>query len=303
MELLRELVDPEYAMGYSLSLENLSTVPPVICLTVEVPACHIKYIGEIYKKGMGLPVLCCTTESPEVTWLYSFNSVYACFGRVETTAITTKELVNVNIKENKVDWSATTPLVVSVHVPTWILVLEKTGTSIRVGFGPTFFTLTKNTTLSHKLILYETTLDASPNVYLSESEPILGRTAHSNGMSSYKMEDDVSMLAQLLLCDDGTHLDRVERKIVVPNSYRDSLADVSVPISVSQSCPTILRLQFGTLSSLLVHFPRPVSSKHSQLRVVRKSCYIEVIAPLMRATDPDLLRSWLPQVSVTKLTD
>lgn len=75
---------------------------------------------------------------------------------MQTNATTTRELINVDINESKVEWSGSTSLVVSVYVPTWILVLEKTGTSIRVGYGPTVFTLAKNTTLSHKLVLYQT---------------------------------------------------------------------------------------------------------------------------------------------------
>lgn len=80
MEILQEPMNPEYAMGPSLSPENLSTVPPVVCLPVKVPACHIKYIGDKYKNGMSLPSLCCTIENPEMTWLHSFNNVYTCFG-------------------------------------------------------------------------------------------------------------------------------------------------------------------------------------------------------------------------------
>lgn len=175
-----------------------------------------------------------------------------------------------------------------------------------MGYGPTVFTLAKNTTLSHKLVLYQTIRDASTNVCMSESVPVLGRTAptsYSNGLDSYEMEDDIAMIVQLLLSDHGTHPDRVQRRIMIKDSYQDSLADVSVPFSVSQSSPTTFRLEIRTHPGLLIHFPRPVSSKRNHLRVARKSCYVEVIAPFMRVTGPISVAVMAFPSSGTKLSD
>ena len=258
-------------------------------------------IGEL-----GVPSLCCHVENLKARASNIFSAVQAGFGNVKSSSTGTKGLAQLTVEESKSDWSGRTPLVVSFYVPTWTLLEQGPGTTVALGFQSTlhasFLHMCK---LGLKLLLYETELANTDNVYLSEFLPNATGPISTGKMMEVKMGDTSLTAAapnaniRASLSTDGKQIQDLVAHLDVSGGYRDVLAEKSTSVSTVQISPLVIAFKIGNLPAIELSYPRPVSCLRSRLRIARKSSYVEVIAPLLSPTDSDASPSWIFPTSIS----
>lgn len=301
VDILKRPLDKRVASHSLLPLKDLNDIPAVLCLTIKAPAGSVRYVVENMGDGIGIPSLCCTIENMQGGWSNVFSSVQAGFGKIKAKPPEPRQLPTLEVQEAIVDWNGKSSMVVSVYVPTWILLQNSEGTTVSVGFQPTPVTTLRNRKLGPILRLHTARLQDSPCIYSSKYMPHLGELSLTAGNSAQDSKCDTALLNNLPL-DDCGKITRIQRRISITGNHKSMLAEKTTTVHVSQITPVRLGLHIGNGSLLSVLFPRPVSAKYSKLRVARKSAYVEIIAPFMSSKDADMQQSWMFPISLSPHT-
>lgn len=251
-------------------------VPPVICIVLRIPRTALKVIENMDPNEVGTPGLHCEVRGPGFHNM--FSSIQFCFGDVMSSGLGMhKSLV---MEEDLSHWNGSSSLIVSFHIPSWILNRDPSATKITLCVRGTphtmMFLLPK---LGAELCLFSASLMDGRHIFVVRERP-------SNGL-------ELNSLSSLAPCppDSSNNLDSGAISVRLDNSGcrasgftgRTNITEAGkrtawagkADVTVKQVSPYEMLASFGRFDQRLP-FPFPIDSSNHKVRIARKSFYIEV---------------------------
>ena len=275
----------------STSFEDLrcwGSIPPVVCLTLEVPRSRLTALttGD---KTLGTPPLCCSVASrPGHPRPYenSFAALQTGFGTISTTGTRFNGSFKVKVTEDKSTWSGKLPMVVSFYVPAWLLLLEPRKTVLAFGVQSTPSTANKYTsTLGLQLTLFETTLDDSRHVHISEEFPNMSTRvkmvsfAEDDDRPEFNTSSDSETILSAAVSHNARHITSLTNRINLHEELGRILGN-GCEVKVKALSPLSYEVRLGKTNTIVVDFPVSVEQSNIKTRIARKSSYVELVAAI-----------------------
>ena len=274
-------------------------VPAISSVTVKVPRRRLELFSNIKPSELGTPPVHCTLESPKESlgrpWQNSFSAVQLAFGTLATSGNRHSNDFAVTVTEDSRGWSGDSALIVSFHVPTWILFQEPS--AARVGFGVMTTPQTVQTFLKHLgmgMKFYETRLDDKENVFVSKFRPHqrgfprVCSDSHDLKQPSNELSESIKVtVSSIVDVDNGSVKAFCGRLDIRLDDLKETLRS-GAEVTKHQSSARNITIAIGADSlKHQLHFPTPVLEARAKLRIARKSSYVEVIAPVATFLDQD----------------
>jgi hypothetical protein len=277
----------------SAGLKGWKNIPPVLCVTVEVPREKLGVITRIKPTEIGSPILHCVVQSspssPIGRWQNIFSAIQLSFGNISTSGERFSDKFRVHIAEDQLRWNGSSPLLATFMAPTWMLLLEPKAATIALGIQSTpasTFVFMKS--LGLDLNLYTTNTGNESHVFFTKSPPNLAESATLCALSNGNYYDSVApnVAARVLITatvdpDTGRIASLVGRLEGLSEDIKKELQNGG-RVETMQVSPFRFTETLG--SETITHeFPAPVKALKHKIRIARKSFYIEVEAPLADA--------------------
>lgn len=258
-------------------------------ITVQVPGEKVKCLGDLQFEKLNTLLFCGQVgNQSQPGESCFFGSVQAAFGTACSNPSQGQGLPTISVKEGKADWSGSTPLVVSFHAPTWLLIKNPIGLTAAISLRPTKEAILHHTgDLGMGFEIHRTTLPNEANVLLSKFLPNLSgppRLAGGHNIGHNLSGFELSApLCYITTDSDNTRIETLTRRIDLEGEHRELLADKSIPLKTILKQPLSMSVGFAAEAAIDIGFPVPVSAVERRLRLARTSGYIEVIASTLTA--------------------
>ncbi|KAL2145727.1 hypothetical protein VTI28DRAFT_6422 [Corynascus sepedonium] len=294
-----------------------SSIPNTLAVTVVVPFKSWKQLTQISTRTdqRGEPVVELLghlrfrpkkNSSPGGEEKHYFG-IRISFGNITTRGSRDQDDFAIHMREDEAGWNGTSPMVVSYFVPTDYvratygeatvgltavnLASDDTSSEIKPGF----------TNWVHEALIHD-----EEQAFVTRYPPFQAGHGATEGILRSMKEPRVSSenaasLRTILMADFDASGDIVSitgRVNVTSDQAKQMLAD-KVPIKVKQASPFTIDIAFTSSSNkellkLPLTFPAPVLQDGSKTRIARKSCYIEITAPLAKlSAHPAILDTYL----------
>jgi hypothetical protein len=270
------LVSPPSRLGHQTDFfRQWNVVPPTICIVLKVPRTALKVVEEMDPDKIGTPILHCEVNGPGFQNM--FSSLQFFFGNVTLSGVGLQRTLD--LKEDDVDsqWNGSSPLIVSFHMPSWILNRNPSATRIVLSVRGTPAALqVLLPKLGLELCLFSASLTDSRHVYVVRERPnnalelnnLSSMTAHhsselSRGAITVRMENGGRKASGFTM-----------RTNITDSEKRNALTNKAV-VTVKQVSPYGLLATLGQFHQNII-FPFPIDSSNYKVRVARKLFYIEV---------------------------
>ncbi|KAK7031403.1 hypothetical protein R3P38DRAFT_2923366 [Favolaschia claudopus] len=256
---------PPISRNHSLFRE-WKKVPSVVSLVLVVPREKIRILEA---RRRGSPMFQCELQGRTFTNI--FSSIRAVLGTVSVHG--TGNDTRVDITEDPKGWSGTAPLVVSVSLPTFnLLVDEPRYMRISLGLHPTPSTSAGFARdLGLQLQLYTTNIMDTAHVHITDM------SARILLISSPKQ--DVSSVSVTL--DDECRISSMSAR------WEPQIGLKGVGVSHVQMSPCAIRVRIDGREKDLV-YPFPIDGSKTKVKIARTSGWIELevpVRPLLASTD------------------
>ncbi|KAF2793232.1 hypothetical protein K505DRAFT_417911 [Melanomma pulvis-pyrius CBS 109.77] len=275
-------------------LKGWRNIPPVLCVTIEVPREKLGLVTRIKPTEIGSPILHCVVQSspssPSGRWQNIFSAIQLSFGTISTSGERFSDTFRVHIAEDKLRWNGSSPLLATFMAPTWMLLLEPKTATIAFGIQST----PASTSVFMKLLgldlnLYRTNLGNERNVFFTKFSPNLAEFTPLRALSDGNYNNSVASnaAARILITattdtDTGRIASLVGRLEGLSGDMKKELRN-GCRVETVQTSPFRFTETLGS-KPITLDFPAPVKALEHKTRIARKSFYIEVEAPLADAT-------------------
>ncbi|KAI1807545.1 hypothetical protein F4811DRAFT_477464 [Daldinia bambusicola] len=284
------------------------TIPEVVCVTVVVPRKHIDSLRGAEEVDLNAPTFeGVLRSSDQLGWEHFFSSVHAVFGQVKTSGERESESFSIAIRQDPLGWQGKSPLLASFYVPAIVLQAEPEDTRVGLRFRDTPVSVRALKHLLPNMDVYETGVKDTSNVFITKYEPGMNgyplTTSYEDPIVKNAAQTDTQTdalpSAWITANFEDGKITSLCNRIDFSSQEAQKLLAERVPIELRQSSPFSIDIVFG--SGLLVHtasFPTPVFKETAKTRIARKSCYIEVIAPLADPLAPEPLSSFIYPIAL-----
>jgi hypothetical protein len=256
--------------------QGMDYAPPVICVVLRVPRSALKVLESTDLNGIGTPLLQCEVMGPR--YHNAFPSIQCTFGAV-TRSSDGKAL---SIEEDRNQWAGSSPLIVSFYMPSWMLTLGPSTTTIsfnvRSTFGTSHVLIPK---LGLMLAIFSARLTDDQHVFITKERPgnfgelkslasassITNRTSDNAGLDTYDLSVGMNVRHMKASVFTG--------RINIVSAFSRTAFSSGATVTVRQSSPTTMLVSFKDLDYSLA-FPYIIDGHAAKVRVSRKSHYIEV---------------------------
>ncbi|KAK0123719.1 hypothetical protein ONS95_008728 [Cadophora gregata] len=281
---------PSDAARFKEGLGSWNTLPPVVCVTLEVPRSKLHVLKETPRNQRGTSnVQCCVQEDVNSHFINGrqeiFSDVQLTFGRLSTGGEVSDEEVKVMIQEDSLGWAGTSPLIVSFNVPTWVVLREPSKTIITFGLqsAPQNVAIFSKS-LGTMMFVFAARLMDSNNVHITRFRPC--QSGHASiaklglEFGNEDSDQDVRTTVTVNLDSKSASLSGLTGRIDFLSNEVKSLLLGGASVVLTQISPSTISVGLGNDGkSFTLNFPIPVLSSHSKTRIARKSSYIEVSVP------------------------
>lgn len=278
----------------SAGLKGWEDIPPVLCVTIEVPREKLGVITRMKLTEIGSPILHCVVQSspnaPSGRWQNIFSAIQLSFGTISTSGERFSNTFRVDIAEDKLRWNGSSPLLATFMAPTWLLLLEPKAARIAFGIQSTpASTSVFMKVLGLELNLYATTLGNERNVFFTKSSPNMAERTTLCALSDANNNTSVTSNAAIRIPitaktdpNTGRIASLVGRLENLSENTKKELKN-GCKVQTVQISPFRFTETLGS-ESITLDFPAPVKAFEHKTRIARKSFYVEVEAPLADTT-------------------
>lgn len=208
----------------------------------------------------------------------TFSSIHPIFGKLSSIDGKTFGIIR-----DATGWFGSSDLHVCLYVPSYLfLETDPKNLKVVVRFkkeAGVYFVF-KGTSLGVELEIFKSTMDTIENVRLSEALPNLTAAAPSFITSipetAHIAKEDVTLTFPLLNPRNGNFTTRIT---VTKQEEKDVLSR-GADVKLTQNSPCTLVVSYDQFEHAC-HFPFPVTTQASRLKVARKSGWIEVCAEIL----------------------
>jgi hypothetical protein len=308
-QVLRDGAPKLFNLEAANHLSSWDNVPPVLCITFEIPRDKLKALKEMPRGTLGTPSLCCTVQSSRASprqWSNNFSAVQLAFGHIIPVGSKIDADFRVDVKEDPDSWAGKSPLVMSFFIPTWIVAQEPRTALVACGLQSTpHAAVSFAKTLGLELRIFETTLGDDRKVHITRfmpnmsSYPIFVACSNNLERSSSSAEVPFRTTIAANMAANGSQIVDLTCKIdFVSVAAKTKLADKDSLVELKCNSPLVTEVVVGRKIKCQALFPVPVSASRSKLRIARKSSYIEVVAPVLRPLDGDASPEFMFPLSI-----
>ncbi|KAJ7132148.1 hypothetical protein C8R44DRAFT_612729 [Mycena epipterygia] len=280
-----EALDPEHT---TLTLihrkvgvfKGWKEVPPVVCLVLVIPRKRVKILEDMaaQQQHLGSPMFQCGVRGR------SFHNIFSCIQATLGTASIqgSGSDAQVSIAEDTAGWSGMSPLVVSVFVPAFNLVVDPQSTQISLGLHSTPSTAGS---LTEKLGMYLTLFTADimdrSTVYVTPNRP------NCSTLASTPIAPTISRTQVSVSINDSCMSTMTARWEIATDEPGINLK--AAKVGHTQISPSAIRVAVNDYAQKNLLYPFPIDGTRAKVRIARKSGWIEIEAPI---------RQWTPSAPV-----
>lgn len=299
LHMLRIYDTPEFQIFDHLHTSPLrywKSIPSQLCITLVVPRQKVAIFRTASPQEFGSPIAHIMLESATGGMQNTFPDIQLGFGKVETSGKRFTENFGLQIRSDERGWDGTSPLVVSVMVPTWIVLLTS-DLSTRVVFAlkSTPHSLMKlGKHLGMFLDIYRSTL-ISEDVFITQYRPNMSRHISicapkkelDGATDSLKLEQlpiqtrETKLSFHVELDEKTSKVKSLTTHVDLLSTYQQEVLRGGATVLVKFVTPHKIMLEVNSGAFRHhVDLPMPLLMTGTKTRVARKSSYIEFIAPV-----------------------
>jgi MYND finger len=277
-------------------------VPPVVCVTLEVPRERLQvFAGGVVIKVGTPPVHCLVQGSSNGRpWQNIFGAVQIGFGKVESRGTPFSASFEVGVSEDRLAWSGTSPLLVSFYAPTWMLLLQPRTASVEFGIQSTpQSTRAFIDSLGLQLTVYQTTLSDVEHVYISKNLPNQSATISISSFPACdaappNSKDSTATTTITASVDSSTAkvASLAGRVDILPDDFKIALR-AGGQVSSTSTTPFTFVVIVQPGPNFAVDFPVAVLESSLKTKVARKSSYVGLIVKVADDADWPSFRSFM----------
>ncbi|RYP70723.1 hypothetical protein DL769_004873 [Monosporascus sp. CRB-8-3] len=277
-------------------LRDWKSIPPVVCVSLKVPRNRLSTFTNMGLKELGTPTVHCMfqdTSAGTSSWQNIFPACQLTFGNITTSGDLHSDSFEVHVADDPLGWKGKSPLVVSCYVSTFFLLLNPRKATAAFGIHSTLAsTASFMPKLGPSLILYETTLQNSNNVYITRyapnhnAYPIVPGFSNADLVSSngHNGGADTSLIAGV---------DQETGRIATLTARLDLISD-DYKLSLRHGCqvehftlsPCHFSIGLGQKQPpLTLFFPVFAVEGTRKTRIARKSSYVEDIIQVATSSE------------------
>ncbi|KAL2163282.1 hypothetical protein VTH06DRAFT_5338 [Thermothelomyces fergusii] len=236
-----------------------------------------------------------------------YHETHFSFGTVQKQGSPDQDDFTIYVQEDEAGWSGTSPMVVSYHVPTeYVGARLSAGTmcwsSLRLAYDRTVLGGDDSELTGWA---YEAPLHDEEHVFITKYQPGKAGRGITEGMLRSIRDpagpaQDTALPETTLTADFGPSGDIVSitGRLNITSADAQQMLTDKVPLRLKQVSPFTIDVLFvppkRDLLRIPLTFPAPVLQEGSKSRIARKSCYIEITAPLAEpSAHPAILETHL----------
>ena len=299
------LKSPLNPSGNDLKVKDLRdwvNVPPVLCVTLEVPRERLKVFTGGDAITVGTPPVHCVVQgsSNGRPWQNIFGAVQIGFGKVETYGTPFSASFEVGIIEDRSAWSGTSPLLVSFYAPAWMLLLQPRLASVEFGIQSTPQTTRAFIgSLGLRLTVYQTTLSDIEHVYISKNLPNQSATISicscpTCDVTPPNVEDSTANTIITATVDSSTaKIASLAGRVNIVSEDCKAALRAGGQISSISNTPFNFVTRLHPATNFTVNFPIAVLDSSLKIRIARKSSYVELVSQIADGADWPAFRSFV----------
>ncbi|KAI1505698.1 hypothetical protein F5X99DRAFT_428791 [Biscogniauxia marginata] len=279
-------------------IRDWSNMPPIVCVTLNIPRQKLSVLTDTNRQQLSTPTVHCLLQGiGRSTWQNISPACQLAFGDITTHGVPNDDSFKVTVKEDDQGWKGSSPLIASFYAPSSFLLLNPRETMVAFGIHSTpASAMVFSSKLGLSMNLYETCIDNSANVYITQHGP------HQTGLpvapgfaqadsiipEAIAPDADVSIVAKA--CQETGRIVILTGRFDIKSA--DYKSDLKGGCQVESSIPSPyeVAIQIGKQQEtpLRMYFPVFVARDLKKTRIARKSSYIEAIAQV--GTDSDWMK-------------
>ncbi|KXX75673.1 putative protein MSS51, mitochondrial [Madurella mycetomatis] len=286
-----------------------TNLPNVLSVTLVVPADRWK---PVVKYAMDQSLSICIPMEARVGIGSSLEAaeldIQISFGTVTTRGSHDEDDYTVVVEEDKEGWNGSSPMVVSFNVLSGLIDNLYWDTDVGLYLVRTpLIVFDKN--LDENCVIFRAPFRDQCHVFITKRQP--GQSALHTDLDKFRDPRTTQTGTENMSTSAPTftaNFDNSSGDIVTITGHIDITSDEGkklltekAPIGLQQTSPFTIDIVFGKKTLVLpLTFPVPVSTEGSKTRIARKSCYIEVIAPLAKPGSLSLLEDFVFPTALAK---
>ncbi|KAI0015317.1 MYND finger family protein [Xylariomycetidae sp. FL0641] len=215
---------------------------------------------------------------------HHFADVQLVFGTIRAEGDPGKDDQPISIDQDADGWLGNSSLVASFYVPDFCLQGDRAAISVglRVEASPQNVRIFGER-LGAGMVLFESTLNASEKVIVTKYLP---------DQRGYPMTS--SSAVAMRLRGKPTAIHTLTGHLDINSAQGKALLANKSPIKLTQASPFVIAVTFGQEGLVCpIQYPLPVMKEKANLRVARKSSYVEVIAPIAHPLKSEALAEFI----------
>lgn len=286
-----------------------TNVPSVLAVTLVIPADRWK---PVVKYAMDRSLSICIPMEARVGIGSSMEAaeldIQISFGTVTTRGSHDEDGYTVIVEEDKEGWNGSSPMVVSFNVLSRLIDSLYWDTDVALYLVRTPL-IVFDRKLGEDCVVFRAPLRDQRHVFITKQQP--GQSALHIDLDKFQgprttqtCAENASPSALTFSADfDNSSGDivTITGHIDITSDEGKKLLTEKAPIGLQQLSPFTIDIVFGKRTlALPLTFPVPVSTDGSKTRIARKSCYIEVIAPLAKPGSLSLLEDFVFPTALAK---
>ncbi|KAI0533972.1 hypothetical protein GGR58DRAFT_520809 [Xylaria digitata] len=281
------------AGGKWRDLRDWENMPPVVCVTLRIPRNKLEVITNVDSMKLATPVVYCVVQSVGSNKTSARNVFYACqlaFGNISTRGERSSDSFEVLVEEDEAGWVGSSPLIAVFYVPALCLLVQPRETTVAFAIRNTPATSPIFTEkLGPEMKVYQTVLADSAAVYVTRHAPHTTRYPVVIGAAPATPAGPVIMGAVSSLTagvdqETGSIVTFTTRVDVSYDNRKQALRN-QCQVQTSAASPFEIAIQLGQTTPIIVPFPVYISKDHRNLRVARRSSWVEVTVQVADCTD------------------
>ncbi|KAF8345638.1 hypothetical protein F5887DRAFT_169977 [Amanita rubescens] len=260
-------------------LARWTSVPPVVCISFQVPRKSFDILEKFSAKQIGVPVLICTLKSPSAynvfpTYQSFWGNVKAEYGK------NSSQEPKVTFEEDLEGIRGSSSAVFTFYVPAWILGANGQQEVTLAVLSSLYTVKTLSPVLGPYLTLFSAELTNRRHVHITQERP--GNPGELQKLRNLSFSRPTAQEMQPLRNPVKITLDSAGCKVAFLTG-RANVQDVNAKaslangaaVSVNQISPRVVQISIGSHLQNIV-YPFPVNSTDSKSRIARKSSYVEI---------------------------
>ena len=260
-------------------LKRWKNIPPVVCITLQVPRKTFDILDKYSASEIGSPILFCSLMGN--TAHNYFQHYQSFWGKINAKyGNDSSQEPRLTLEEDPEGFRGSSAAIFIFHVPSWILGIEASQwkATVAIRCNP-LLALQLTLALGPYLNLFSADLTDRRHVHITSERP-----GNPNGLQKLRSLSFSRPTAQEIqpLCDPvKITLDSKVALLTGRANIQDMNAKASLAkgaaVSLRQISPRVVQISIGSHLQNIV-FPFSIDSTNSKTRIARKSSYVEVSA-------------------------